>query len=167
MCWFRLRKLGLAEIAQFEFSEEVAFEQRLRTLQDRPRLLPRRPAAIADLIKQPRPVSLSSRTPYEHRVFTVTASVTKMIAEADQDFHLVLRDAAGNTMIAESTSPMCAAHATPLRRRQIAAVHGAVERCMKARVTGVAFFDFKHHQTGVAPNAIELHPILNFVCLTN
>jgi integrase len=25
---------------------------------------------------------------------------------------------------------------------------------------GVAFWDFKHGQTGVAPNAIELHPIL-------
>ncbi len=31
---------------------------------------------------------------------------------------------------------------------------------------GVAFFDFDHGQTGVAPNAIELHPILGFTCLT-
>jgi len=30
----------------------------------------------------------------------------------------------------------------------------------RARVTGVAFFDFLHGQTGVAPNGIELHPIL-------
>ena len=30
----------------------------------------------------------------------------------------------------------------------------------------VAFFDFKHGQTGVAPNAIELHPILGFACLS-
>jgi hypothetical protein len=29
-------------------------------------------------------------------------------------------------------------------------------------VIGVAFFDFKHGQTGVAPNAIELHPLLAF-----
>ena len=100
-------------------------------------------------------------------MFTVTAVVTVKIAEADQDFHLVLQDAAGRRMIAESTSPMCAAHATPLRRRQIATARRAVELCVKARVTGVAFFDFKHHQTGVAPNAIELHPTLNFVCLTN
>jgi hypothetical protein len=28
-------------------------------------------------------------------------------------------------------------------------------------VTGVGFFDFKHGQTGVAPNAIELHPLLD------
>jgi hypothetical protein len=33
------------------------------------------------------------------------------------------------------------------------------------RVVGVAFFDFQHGQTGVAPNAIELHPILDFACL--
>jgi hypothetical protein len=30
-------------------------------------------------------------------------------------------------------------------------------------ITGVAFFDY---QTGVAPNAIELHPVLSFKCLT-
>jgi hypothetical protein len=33
--------------------------------------------------------------------------------------------------------------------------------------TGVAFFDFMHGQTGVAPNAIELHPILTFRCLSH
>jgi hypothetical protein len=31
---------------------------------------------------------------------------------------------------------------------------------------GVAFFDLKHGQTGVAPNASELHPILKFSCLS-
>ena len=30
----------------------------------------------------------------------------------------------------------------------------------------IAFFDFDHGQTGVAPNAIELHPILRFKCLS-
>lgn len=30
----------------------------------------------------------------------------------------------------------------------------------------VAFSDFRHGQTGVAPNAIELHPILDFACLS-
>jgi hypothetical protein len=46
------------------------------------------------------------------------------------------------------------------------ASHGqAVRLCPKAVITGVAFFDFQHRQTGVAPNAIELHPILAFRCL--
>jgi hypothetical protein len=29
-----------------------------------------------------------------------------------------------------------------------------------ATVTGVGFFDIIHGQTGVAPNGIELHPVL-------
>src|SRR6185369_3114548 len=29
------------------------------------------------------------------------------------------------------------------------------------QITGVGFFDFLHGQTGVAPNGIELHPILD------
>lgn len=32
----------------------------------------------------------------------------------------------------------------------------------KAVITGVGFFDEIHGQTGVAPNGIELHPVLSF-----
>ncbi|HEX4629281.1 MAG TPA: hypothetical protein VH137_10885, partial [Gemmatimonadales bacterium] len=28
------------------------------------------------------------------------------------------------------------------------------------RITGVGFFDFRHGQRGLAPNAIELHPVI-------
>jgi len=31
-----------------------------------------------------------------------------------------------------------------------------------ATITGVAFFDVIHGQRGVAPNGIELHPVLSF-----
>jgi hypothetical protein len=31
-----------------------------------------------------------------------------------------------------------------------------------ATVSGVIFFDFLHGQRGVAPNGIELHPVLRF-----
>ena len=48
----------------------------------------------------------------------------------------------------------------------MADAHAHVRHCPNASVTGVAFFDFNHNQTGVAPNAIELHPILAFNCLT-
>ncbi|WP_263635822.1 hypothetical protein [Streptomyces sp. CoH27] len=30
---------------------------------------------------------------------------------------------------------------------------------MPVTVTGIGFFDFDHGQTGVAPNAIELHAV--------
>jgi hypothetical protein len=32
----------------------------------------------------------------------------------------------------------------------------------RATVTGVGFFDVPHGQTGIAPNAIELHLVLKF-----
>jgi len=68
-------------------------------------------------------------------------------------------------MIAEAPDPACALAATPLRRKQIAKARAAVRLCARAVVISVAFFDFQHGQTGVAPNAIELHPILAFRCL--
>jgi len=48
----------------------------------------------------------------------------------------------------------------------MAQARAAVTVCTKAEIIGVAFFDFFHNQTGVAPNEIELHPILTFKCLT-
>jgi hypothetical protein len=68
-------------------------------------------------------------------------------------------------MIAETPLPGCTTGATRLRRRQMAQARRAVRLCQRANVTGVAFFDFQHGQTGVAPNAIELHPVLAFCCL--
>ena len=68
-------------------------------------------------------------------------------------------------MITESPAPSCTAGATPVRRRQMATARRAVRMCPRlATITGVAFFDFKHGQAGVALNAIELHPILAFRC---
>jgi hypothetical protein len=32
----------------------------------------------------------------------------------------------------------------------------------QATITGVGFFDGIHGQTGIAPNGIELHPVLSF-----
>jgi hypothetical protein len=70
-------------------------------------------------------------------------------------------------MVAEAPSSLCTVGATAYRRRQMSNARNAVRLCTKARVVGVAFFDFNHGQTGVAPNAIELHPILGFVRLSD
>ena len=84
--------------------------------------------------------------------------------EADDDFHLVISDGK-HTMITESPAPICDSRAFPARQAQIAAARRALRLRPRARVS-VAFFDFDHGQTGVAPNAIELHPILTFRCLS-
>jgi hypothetical protein len=138
----------------------------VKTLQDRPRLLPNRATTVHYLVTRPAPSSLpDTRLPFGRRIFTVTAAVVLKREEADTDFHLVLVED-GDHMIAEAPAPYCDLRATPLRRRQIASVRKQVRLCSRARVTGVAFFDFDHGQTGVAPNAIELHPILGFRCLS-
>jgi len=136
----------------------------VKTLQDRPRLLPVRRVTLAYLVSRPAPKPLpATRLPFERHVFRVTAAVTLVRSEDDGDFHLVLSDGQ-RTMIAESPSASCTRKATPTRRRQMTQARAAVRVCAKASLTGVAFFDFKHGQTGVAPNAIELHPILAFAC---
>ena len=69
-------------------------------------------------------------------------------------------------MIAEAPdAPVCTPRAAALRKRQMSVARRAIRSCTRAAVTGVAFFDFFHGQTGVAPNDIELHPILRFSCL--
>jgi hypothetical protein len=136
----------------------------VKTLQDRPTLLPVKATTIAYLVSRPAPRSLpNTRLPFERHVFRVSAEVVLVRPEDDSDFHVVISDGK-RTMITESPSPACTANATPARRAQMAQARQQIRLCAKAVVTGVAFFDFKHGQTGVAPNAIELHPILAFRC---
>ena len=61
--------------------------------------------------------------------------------EADLDHHYVLR-VGQQTMIAEAPSSLCTGGATAYRRRQMASTRAVARVCSRARVTGVAFFDF-------------------------
>lgn len=139
----------------------------VKTLQDRPRLIRAKASTVANLTGLPRPTPFpTTRLPTERHIYSVIAAVTLVRSEADQDLHLVLEDGPAH-MIAESpTVPACTVKATAYRRRQMRDARNAVRLCAQARVVGVAFWDFRHNQTGVAPNAIELHPILGFTCLS-
>jgi hypothetical protein len=139
----------------------------VKTLQDRPSLFPIRTVALRFLVTRPAPASLPvMRLPFERHIYRVVAAVVLVRPEDDGDYHLVLRDK-GRTMIAETPALACTVRATPLRRAQMHAARKAVRLCARAAVTGVAFFDYYHGQTGVAPNAIELHPVLRFRCLSS
>src|SRR5262245_16879297 len=112
----------------------------------------------------------------ERTTFRVRAKLVEMKLEADSDIHLVIADPArtGATMIAEFPAKSCTAGATPGARTKmnrartvlIAACGGPSGSFRKlsgtATVTGVGFFDVIHGQTGVAPNGIELHPVVGF-----
>ena len=87
----------------------------------------------------------------------------------DGDVHMVLRDEHGHTMIIEATPPFCTAPESPWMP-QIKAVRKLVDdripnammgwRWETVSVAGIGYFDSVHGQLGVAPNGIELHPIL-------
>jgi hypothetical protein len=112
------------------------------------------------------------RFPQERQVYTVRGNVKGAKLEADQDFHVVIADTvSGKTMIVEFSDPACVANAT--WRPQIDAARKAFVGFFgtpvatkfstlsgSAQFTGVLFFDKLHGQRGVAPNGVELHPVL-------
>jgi hypothetical protein len=127
----------------------------------------------------------------EETVWRLAATLTGYKRESDGDYHLVIADEQGNTMIAEIPDPAQLASGSVFAQ-QIAAARQAFDNqfdirpapapavgavapaltagavapaltAVKESVTleGVGFFDFNHGQDGVAPNAIELHPVLS------
>ena len=109
--------------------------------------------------------------PTEDTVYQLHATLTQYKLEADSDYHLVLSDGSGHTMIAEIPDPACVGSTSPLltsiqkSRSEFDARYTPTTSFQTANVpvtiTGVGFFDFLHGQTGVAPNGIELHAVLD------
>jgi hypothetical protein len=113
-------------------------------------------------------------SPVELTTFEVTGRLTLVKKEADDDdYHLVIRDNRGRTMIIEAPEPDCASNSRFLDK--IKEVRQALDDKfgpittrkqhpnIRVTVTGVGFFDKKHGQEGIADNGIELHPILEIV----
>src|SRR3989454_10454864 len=131
-------------------------------------------ATIETLVALQRPPVFSPFArvdPVEVTVYRVEARLLWLISEADGDYHLVLASPRDTTItiIAEVPDPGCAGACAS----GFAAVYGQVRQKMidylnspqsearpLVRITGVGFFDYLHGQRGVAPNGIELHPVL-------
>ncbi len=129
---------------------------------------------IEELVALPRPPSLPRRSranAVERTLYRVEARLLFLFSEHDHDYHLVLASPRDTTitMIAEVPEPSCAGACVS----GFAPVYARVRQTLfdylnspqspkrpLVRVTGVGFFDFRHGQRGVAPNAIELHPVL-------
>jgi len=131
------------------------------------------PTTISRLDALTPPGALPARSrvrPVESTVYTLDATLLRYKQEADSDYHLVLSDGQ-NTMIAEIPAAYCTGANSPFlsgirTARYQFSQHYSVENRFKythahVRITGVGFFDFSHGQSGVAPNAIELHPMLD------
>jgi hypothetical protein len=134
------------------------------------------PTTIAYLrsIPAPRPLPQTGRVaPVEETIYSVTATLIAFKSDSDSDYHLVLSDEEGKTIIAEIPSPGCSSGG--VFGPDIATVRSIFESKLTAsgqfktvaipvEVRGVGFFDFLQGQLGVAPNGIELHPVtgINF-----
>ena len=130
---------------------------------------------IAALGAIPAPNTLPQSTrvaPVEETEYSVGAFLNEYKLESDGDYHLVLNDGIGHTMIAEIPNPSCVGAGSPLaagianardefNRRYTVSTSFKTANNVSVVVTGVGFFDFLHGQTGVAPNGIEIHPVLN------
>lgn len=115
--------------------------------------------------------------PTELQTFTVRANTVGWKLEPDMDIHYVISDlsAPGDTMIVELPSPACFGVCESLKRAEIGAARQKIINCIGTPtstfttpatpivldITGVGFFDRVHGQIGVAPNGIELHPVLD------
>ena len=139
---------------------------------------------VSNLRGEPAPSQVQVRAaddsrfaPVETHVVIVNAVLLRYRFETDGDFHLVIADPDNlqRTMIAEIPDPGClssnqrfAAAARDMRARLVnrfGSPRGHVVRLVPPtpiRIRGVPFFDIKHSrpQDGVAPNLIEIHPVL-------
>jgi hypothetical protein len=116
----------------------------------------------------------------ERTTYRVSAQLVEFKREADEDIHLVIASQRSRlrTMIVEFPNPSLRAGAATSTKRaaMLSARRTVIAACGpppasffahlqgSATITGVGFFDVRHPrpQRGVAPNQIELHPVLAF-----
>jgi hypothetical protein len=137
-------------------------------------------AELSDLKAPPSPNTrkASRFRDAEFQTFTIDAILVGIKKESDEDYHIVIQ-APGDEeglMVIESVSPNCTDGS--IFTQQIEDVRTAIDEKIPrigkkidlsprkrlnipVTVTGVGFFDPIHGQDGVAPNGIELHPILD------
>jgi hypothetical protein len=136
--------------------------------------------SVEKLRRLTKPKELTSATPrlspVETTTYRVTALLMSMIREDDLDIHLVIADPkVGGSMIVEFPADSCTTAASGGARSLMAKARAAIgQACSgepgkkvvtlrgEATITGVGFFDKLHGQGGLAPNGIELHPVLGF-----
>ncbi|HYX52900.1 MAG TPA: Ig-like domain-containing protein [Candidatus Limnocylindrales bacterium] len=131
---------------------------------------------IASLRAAPAPSPIPSNnrvSPTETTVWVINATLTQYKLENDSDYHLVFADSSGLTMIMEIPSPTCVGSTSPFLSAiqnarakfdaQFTATTSFQTANIPVQIVGVGMFDFLHGQTGVAPNGIELHPVLDII----
>lgn len=119
----------------------------------------------------------SRYAPTETQAYRIRAVLVGWKIESDHDYHIVIADVnnPSNTMIIEPPDLNCSAACDSGFGSMYNTVRTQMSNCFGAPstsfvnlpsgivvdVTGIPEFDALHGQTGVAPNGIELHPLLS------
>ncbi|MCU1264579.1 MAG: hypothetical protein JWM21_897 [Acidobacteria bacterium] len=138
------------------------------------------PTTIAFLhsLPSPNPTPANNRVaPGETTQWTIQGTLVEYKLESDSDYHVVVQDGAGNTIVTEipypGLTPSCVTGSSPFYsgianarcKFDSSSLPQATTNFQFAnvpvRITGVGMFDFPHGQTGSSPNQIEIHPILD------
>jgi hypothetical protein len=137
-------------------------------------------SSVAALVGFPAPAAPPPNRrvrPVEVTTYTLSVALVAMKLENDRDIHLVIATPArpSQTMIVEfPDAPACTPGTAPALATRMHNARAAFTAAFgqpgpgltrisgSARITGVGFFDRVHGQAGVAPNGIELHPVLAF-----
>jgi len=106
--WFALSASLALACGKERWSVKTVTDKEAAKVQEAPT-----PGTINQLRQIAAPINPNLRpdsrySPTELTTYEVTGYITLIKAEADQDYHIVLADDAGRTMIVESTHPDCA-----------------------------------------------------------
>jgi hypothetical protein len=116
--------------------------------------------------------------PWELKAVQIRATIVGWKTENDNDYHIVVSDLknAKETMIVEPPSSACSGACSSGYAALFQSARDAFVHCMGtpstqftyvnakpviADITGVPYFDPIHGQTGVAPNGMEIHPVVS------
>jgi hypothetical protein len=132
--------------------------------------------ALLRALARPATVTEDRRSLAELRTYRIRALLIGWKHEADDDYHLVVADSAhpDATMIVEIPSGACARVCTSRLLPAMTTARHSIEAALgpgsahyrtlspapMVTITGIVFFDRLHGQTGVAPNGVELHPVI-------
>jgi hypothetical protein len=143
------------------------------------------PSSVTSLRKLPRVAWTKNRkdpskkvrlAPVERTIYRINVKLLRFKFEHDNNIHLVVAepDKRKKTMIVEFVAPACGKSRTAEMANARTALFTACGQpppkgfqhfspgADRATATITGFYDYKHHQSGVASNGIELHPALSF-----
>jgi hypothetical protein len=138
----------------------------VRTLQDRPKLLPDHTTTLRKLGQLRRPSSISqTRMPIERQIVTLHVGALVVDREANGDFRVMLVDRQSNVreLWAFAPHPFCNSGATNYRRHQMGIARQRLLKAYEAscgvtQVTGVLFFSTRPKT--LRERLVQLRPIL-------